>query len=365
MESDDEQSGDDALVRGDSIAWGDSNDVMGPTPQKHGRFLGLFDCLSPEEQVSSTRDPASLTATSPGRTGKRKAHDTDGLDTPRTKKRSTRTHVPSPAKTPTVLKRRTLALAHHEYDEDDDNDDDKARPRLLFTQLPKRGLSVLISELRQMEDEDEDEGMNVLREMESFGYPFNGTGTTHDGSNQVDFNDEGGGEVDVQGAGEVEDTSKVKWKKKGLKRSHRRVIMRPQARKKASAVAPAPGTGTADRTNCDAGGLGGNEAGISDDEYINSEDEAAADIAAAGRPLVPSTGKTTKGAHAQVDMHDIKHSSGAAAQTQAQAQGKPQKRSGGGKKPAVVSQNYKSLKLRNSGAKGGNRFGRSRFGGRR
>lgn len=236
------ETDEDDGIQGESIDWQEIDETIGPTPQKNGRLVGLFDGLSPEkaERVSVTT------------------------------KRATKT-VKSPLSTPSYLRRQTISL-----------DDDEGTSRLLFPALPKRGLSTLISELREMEDNDEDEGMHVLREMEA-AFP------------NV-----------AQPVEEVIQVEKVKWKKKGLKRSHRRVIMRP---------AKHPSTAPID-----------SEPPEEDDEYINSEDEAAADIAALGK-----------------------------------SDGTVSKNTAPAKRPAGISQNYKSLKLRNTGHKGGRgKFGRRR-----
>lgn len=117
--------------------------MLGPTPQKNGKFIGIFDQPSP-------------------------------VKTPITVK-----HID--LVTPEILKRKQIDF----------------KPRLLF-----RGLSTLIDELRDIDDE-EDEGVNVMNEQE------------RESQEPKD--------VEV----EEEEEVKTKYKKKGLKRTHRRVIMRP------------------------------------------------------------------------------------------------------------------------------------------
>lgn len=327
-DSTDDDNGDDA-GDGEAIDWQETEVAIGPTPQKNGRILGLFDALSPIKE--STSQTSSMTATMI-------EQDDSAFAAPVPKGQSRRK---SPMKTPSFLRRQVTVV----MGENDDDDDSHAvggvpsgRPRLLFPAPPKRGLSLLIQELRAMEDAEEDEGMQVLREMEAEFPPVDDEpslpATRGEGADQ-----QGKEEVDDRG----QQTEKVKWKKKGLKRSHRRVIMRPTAAVKRTDLSGA--TQQHDETT--------NEAGEESDEYINSEDEAAADRAAEG--LAPRTTFQTTASGKDDDDDVSRHGKGAGTAAKID---KPKKAGG-------ISQNYKSLKLRNSGAKGGSRFGRSRFGGRR
>lgn len=285
--TDEDEDEDNRAFGGEAIDWQDHDLQIGPTPQKHGRVIGLFDHLSPRPIGFSQRlavEPAEL----PRGAEKRSAEKAFKHE---------KTTARSPLKTPSFLRRQELQL------------DPGSTPRRLFPALPKRGLSTLINELRQLEDEEEDEGMAVLREMEASldnRPPDDRAQSPSEKDEKAELNDE-----------------KVKWKKKGLKRSHRRVIMRPTTKR------AAPDTKSMEAEKVVAAD------DDDSDEYINSADEAADELAAQGKTAPPP---------------------------QTQPTGKVK---GPAKRPGGVSQNFKSLKLRNSGAKGGSRFGRGRFGGRR
>lgn len=111
--------------------------------------------------------------------------------------------------------------------------------------LPKaagRGLSALVRGLREMEDEDLDEELAMLREMESESAP-----KKHLGQPKIQVNDsqrpdmplgpDGGlesdeNDVDYADRGEKRDGKPLKvWKKKGQKRTTRRVLMKPNTAK--------------------------------------------------------------------------------------------------------------------------------------
>lgn len=290
---DDTDEVEERRVIGEAIDWRDEEVIIGPTPQKHGRVLGLFDNLSPEYAVPDES----------GGVSKMKDADNAVLFDRSLPKRPAQ-KAKSPMKTPSFLRRQVISL---------DDEEGTKGPRLLFPAMPKRGLSTLINELREMEDNEEDEGMNVLREMET-DFPC----ITHENEK---------GDARTEPEAEQLPVEKVKWQKKGLKRSHRRVIMRPSIKKK---------DGSASNTRQD-------DTDDDSDEYIRPEDEAADDLAALGE---------TKDVTEQIEVAE-------------NIAGAHKKSSKSAKYPGGVSQNYKSLKLRNSGAKGGSRFGRGRFGGRR
>lgn len=111
--------------------------------------------------------------------------------------------------------------------------------------LPKaagRGLSALVRGLREMEDERLDEELDMLREMESKGAPkddFDQPKILVNDSQRPDMplGPDGGLDVDEDGVeyadeGKGRDGKPLKvWKKKGQKRTTRRVLMKPNSAK--------------------------------------------------------------------------------------------------------------------------------------
>ena len=111
--------------------------------------------------------------------------------------------------------------------------------------LPKaagRGLSALLRGLREMEDEGLDEELNMLREMESESAPRNHVDQSRILVNDSQMpemplgpdggieSDKGGIEYTDKGKGKEGKPLKV-WKKKGQKRTTRRVLMKPNTAK--------------------------------------------------------------------------------------------------------------------------------------
>ena len=111
--------------------------------------------------------------------------------------------------------------------------------------LPKaagRGLSALLRGLREMEDEELNEELNTLREMESESAPRNQVDQckifVNDSQKpEVPLGPDGGIESDEDGIeytdkGKGEEGKPLKvWKKKGQKRTTRRVLMKPNTAK--------------------------------------------------------------------------------------------------------------------------------------
>lgn len=279
-------------LEGEAIDWQEIEHVIGPTPQKNGRILGLFDCLSPER--------LNVPSVSP-RSAKRKVAEAF----PALSKRSAAKHSKSPLKTPSFLRKQVITV---------DADGSTNTPRLLFPALPKRGLSFLINELRELEDNDEDEGLNVLREMEAEFPSMNEERSDGDKDNEKD---------------ETVTNEKVKWKKKGLKRSHRRVIMRPSTSKK--------------KGNEEAHAVQELDVGSDSDEFMNSEDEAADELAARGIQVDSNAGIGPVNKTTIADQ--------TASRTRKSQDSAPL--ANNKRRPRTGPQNYKSLKLRNRGSKGG------------
>ncbi|BFZ61422.1 tRNA (guanine(9)-N(1))-methyltransferase [Saitoella coloradoensis] len=179
---------------------------VGPTPELSGRTLGIFDGL--RDQDGTPVKPGSLLAKlSAAKSSGMPSRSRPVMDSP-----SKPMSMPPPASlisptevrsasqydTPTFFRTRSL--------------DVEESPKPLLSLLPKksssRGLSDLISDLRTLEDEAHNEDEEIMREMEA----------------EMLAEAEEQGEQAPDGEGEEE--GRV-WKKKGRKRDHRRVIMRP------------------------------------------------------------------------------------------------------------------------------------------
>ena len=232
--------------------------ALGPTPQKDGEVLGIFDALPagtpskgaqmsavvPELAVSATPSKRATSSSEPtlSRTpqssGKR-FYLGGFVGTPLKRKREDEDCTPSTAKrlfaTPSFL-RRTIPLAR--IDEDDNERGTTAPP------FKKRGLvrslSTIIQGLRKQEEQRMDDEWDIMRELEEEDEPSNpGKGKATD----ILVEDSQGVEMPLgpdQGAELSEDEADVDpgsldangnprkvWKKKGLKRQTKRVKMRP------------------------------------------------------------------------------------------------------------------------------------------
>jgi hypothetical protein len=305
--------GDDSDVSGEAepaqtIIWREEALVVGPTPQKYGRILGLFD-VSPAHLNLS---PVKNNVASPSKKRKLDAQESVGLLVPSPSKLRV-----SPQKTPSFLKRQSTMTF--------DDAAGSTTSRLLFQAKPTSSLSAIIQQNRQWYDADtqDDDALEALRAAEA-------------GEDAVLPVQDLSSEEDVA-AQDTTDAGKVRWKKKGLKRSHRRVIMRPQA-PKPSAPEPPSSDLPADAGSC-----------TESDEEINDEQVAAKQHQPTMDEEVPEW--------LEKESLAIKEKAEARKRQQEAAQPK--------RKPRAAPANFKSLKLRNSGAKGGSRFGRGRFGGRR
>ncbi|KAI5789867.1 DNA replication/checkpoint protein [Pyronema domesticum] len=209
-------------------------DQVGPTPQKTGRVLGIFDSFI---DVEST-PPRSIHATptkkkfegldrvsaSPASIAKSHKDDSPFL-TPRKRKLEDLKND-DPFATPTALRSwAPPAVADGEIESPK-----VRRP----PSMPKRGLSSLLKELKEMEEHLHDDDEEALREMEA----------EAEGGPPPEKKKEKKGVFDEpelpplppgafveetlvdEDEGKEGEPQRV-WKKKGLKRQHRRVIMRP------------------------------------------------------------------------------------------------------------------------------------------
>ncbi|KAI9723656.1 MAG: hypothetical protein M1812_000956 [Candelaria pacifica] len=250
---------------------------IGPTPQKDGLVLGLFDLLSDHTPSKDERRTtlggvtpnAQLKTPSKSRTGKELEVEVSGggrrsrtptstgkrflLDSFATPMKRRRIEgdggTPSSVSklqfsTPAFLRRDSQRLTTV-------NEEGDLSPVMRIPKKPPiRGLSSMLASLRRMEDEKLDEDMDLLREMETGGVDGSAKdskvlvgdsqaivvpgidGFESDGLHSEDENDK------QEGLGRDGKPLKV-WKKKGQKRTTRRVIMRP-VRSKPKAPPEAP-----------------------------------------------------------------------------------------------------------------------------
>lgn len=249
---------------------------IGPTPQKDGQVLGLFDQLSTasNSQTPSKRNVLSsvgsnMLATPSKRPQSKGRKDTDELHhkspqsgtksqlfndhpTPSTS-RTTDCFTPVAQRgvskirfdeTPAFLRRDSQRADVGNENVLGDNEGVSWSP-VAIRKLPKaagRGLSALVKGLREMEDEVLDEELDVLREMESESNPRNQLDKSRvlvKDSQRPDMplGPDGGIESDEDGLisadeGKGRDGKPLKvWKKKGQKRTTRRVLMKPNTAK--------------------------------------------------------------------------------------------------------------------------------------
>jgi DNA replication regulator SLD2 len=346
---------------------------IGPTPQKDGQVLGLFDLLQEEAQNSPLKsaarrgsgqngmnatpsksrhfaEPASTTKHSrtPASSGKqfmlanfvtpskRKQPNENGAKTPQS---VSKLHFA----TPSFLRRDSQRIHMPAVDEDEEGL--PVSPQMV--RMPKkplvRGLSSMLAGLRKMEEDAADEDLEALREMES-----EATGASKPRpllepavlaeDSQVrlplggfDAEDKYDTEPEDNDLGIGPDGQPLKvYKKRGQKRTTRRVIIRPNAAKPTSQSEP-------------------HEQDSSGDEYDP-----------------PSLEQPESGAQdSQTGFTDVRNfDSDSASEYTASDGGTRYKRPNQKKKDgkvrtavrkvgALAHTNFKRLKLRNSGAKGG------------
>lgn len=173
---------------------------IGPTPQKDGWVLGLFDFLSPESNKTDTPSKhrgrtslASIHGNSLETPSKKRAQDDDDeVNTPRTKR--VKPSPPTMSFTPSAARRTTTAVtpsSHHQLVGLDDTpaflkryhtsvhplNDDAGDPLSwspeinvrMRTKPAVKGLSQLVRGLREMADKELDDEMDLLREVEAEG----------------------------------------------------------------------------------------------------------------------------------------------------------------------------------------------------
>ncbi|KAL8675430.1 MAG: hypothetical protein Q9168_000261 [Polycauliona sp. 1 TL-2023] len=265
---------------------------IGPTPQKNGHVLGLFDLLTPSSSstkssqrrslqpiplnllsasvgIKSTKDddepnnsasPSAQRKISPSSTSKaarpasfttpskRRIADTD--ETPTVAKPVSRSRCDD---TPAFLRRDSQKFSHSQQlsESCDHNEDDvfswsPVAPRVMRPKPAGRGLSALVKGLRDMEEARLDDELELLREMEEqeCDHPKRKAKPVPKicvEDSQIPDMPLG---PDGEGESEREDLDALKlagqdrrgrplkmWKKKGQKRTTRRVTMKPNAAK--------------------------------------------------------------------------------------------------------------------------------------
>ncbi|TLD29157.1 hypothetical protein PspLS_03382 [Pyricularia sp. CBS 133598] len=413
---------------------------IGPTPQRDGRVLGLFDLLT--ASPAETRTPSKRTGAIPVATPRRggatinaadpgsslsaarlartpvssgRRHVLDGFMTPlgrRDENSSTAANAgldrtptsKTPAKsdfaTPQFLRRLPPAPVPTRLDEngeavpaleDDDYDYEAEEARRYAARLPRkplvRGLSSVVASLRKMEEEKHDDDMDALREMEAEELGFapvrkakptvtvmetggkDGGVAEEDvprevlvGDSQVmptnllgGFDDEAiydSPDEDGRRAGLDRNGQPLRvFKKKGQKRTTRRANMRPVRSKRPATTAAA-------------------EDNASDEE----EDEVVPETQhQLDGPLPGDADELSLPSGSEFDGEEGEDNAGRKQSLEKKGRGKakaktaPGKEDNGGKEggtvkraikkvSAVAHQNFRRLKLRNNGAKGGPGF---------
>ncbi|KTW31565.1 hypothetical protein T552_00203 [Pneumocystis carinii B80] len=180
--------------------FGGDCEEIGPTPQKIGRPIGIFEGIYDSPYVLERRNGREEEELMLGnvKTPVKKDRDIERMETP-IKTQNRNNYLTTPA----FLKRSVeLPLS--------------ISPKFSFrtTLLSKKSLSSLIEELRQIEDNFVDPGEEVLREIESQ-------------SNNALIEEE----MELKEPIEKVVSENKTWKKKGIKRSKRRVILRPIIKK--------------------------------------------------------------------------------------------------------------------------------------
>lgn len=359
--------------------------ALGPTPQKDGAVLGIFDMLSagtpskgdtqslsklPEGPVAGTPSKRSAPPSSapqlsrtPQSSGKRFYLDAFG-GTPLKRKREGGDQTPASAKklfaTPSFL-RRNWPLARIEED-DLTESAPPAGPPLKKRNLV-RSLSSIIQGLKKQEEERMDDEWEIMNEIEAeeSGEPFKPASVPPPkvmvedsqvgaemplGPDQGAESSEEEGGIDA-GALDANGNPRKVWKKKGLKRQTRRSILRPVLHKAKSAPSA---LGTAD--------------GESGDERVE-ETQMTEDVRSKGTRGDVDDFVDDDDTESQHDSQQPRDEKAARETTKPKAGGKRTEDQDDGKKKSTrkvkpdAHANYRALKIKNKNSKG---KGRGRFG---
>lgn len=342
---------------------------IGPTPQKDGRILGLFDLMSNGEQTPSkpasegAKNPVTIDATPTKRKASELDDESDNIRLGRTpmssskramldtfltplKKRDINAGTKTPQtvrklefSTPAFLRRAPLPPV-------DENGGYKSPEPLRLPRKPfGRGLSSVVASLRKMEEEHLDDDLDALREMEagdapapvkpSAAAPSAADVLVPDSQGPQllsGFDDEA--QYDSGPEAQVgRDGLPLKvYKKKGQKRTTRKVNMRPTRTKRPTAQAE--GTVSDDdevveETQFNSTALGDSDPlDLSSDEDLDDSGNESASERAKKRSKATKAGKDKKEKEGKVKQVVKKIS-------------------------ATAHANFQRLKLKNYGAKGG------------
>jgi DNA replication regulator SLD2 len=341
--------------------------AIGPTPQKDGQVLGLFDLL--QDGTPSKADNAPTTNLQvPIQATPRKSKTEDGLKhsrTPASAKRSLLHPFATPLKnrdfnsqggrtpssisklhfsTPSFLRRDSHRT--HLPVVNENADGIELSPQMI--RVPRkplvRGLSSILAGLRKMEEEAADEDLDALHEMENEAAGISSKPPPAPPKDVVvedsqprlplgGFDDEAMFDSESKEAKGRDGQPLKVYKKKGQKRTTRRVKMKP-VRSKPSIQAPAP--------NADED---------SEDELAVPETQVAVD----------DTAEFAEARNFDSDSQSEYTASEGGTRYKRPDQSKKRKvmrkdgkiRTATSKVTALANQNFKRLKLRNSGAKGG------------
>jgi DNA replication regulator SLD2 len=233
-----------------------NRDQVGPTPQKNGRVLGIFDSfIDVQSTPPKSGQKPSLAAESPLKKQSPSSQipvspsskkEDQQLLTPR-KRKLTDIHIESPSHSRTKVDIFTTPSALRHWLPQAAIADPESSPRIRRPPpRPKRGLSSMLAELREMENHALDDDEEAMREMEmevewKARSPTNGSAPSLPHIQKKKMSgvfDEAGLPPPPAGAFAEDtildenngDSDEIKagqrrvWKKKGLKRQHRRVI---------------------------------------------------------------------------------------------------------------------------------------------
>ncbi|KAL1859401.1 hypothetical protein Plec18167_006644 [Paecilomyces lecythidis] len=362
--------------------------AIGPTPQRDGKALGLFDLLSASGGSTATPSAKRMSAvpTANIQTPSRKRMDTikegdeDDEDednflfkrtpaseskrfllsnffaTPTTmryaamveaeeglqKKDTSQANDPAPeeqaSETPSFLRRSTSGMGPPNAAAGASGMSPVAvrKPQRLFG----KSLSALVQGLRDMEEEQMEDDWEILKEIEAEQAAETAANGAEEGDSQ---------------APEAQRT----WKKKGQKRTTRRVVMRPVLSK----PKPAPGTKTGNEEDNvpetqAASQNGGREDENADDAASEPDADSDPDYEGEGRSLRKASSFSEKMKAAFSSVVNVKNNDKSSAST-APEDAKAKKPAARKVNPEAHA-NYRSLKIRNKNSKGRGRFGRRR-----
>ncbi|KAM0420622.1 hypothetical protein ACHAPT_011538 [Fusarium lateritium] len=254
---------------------------VGPTPQRDGRVLGLFDLLV-EKELGTPTKPNSATKTEAGNrvnatptkrsaTMDEEASDRLGRTPMSSSKRQRLNHFMTPLKnrdgnvdavtpssvsklqfdTPAFLKRNSLPVL------DENGDFDAPAPLRLPRKPFTRGLSEIVASLRKVEEDTLDDDLDALRDIENeeTGEPKPKTLFPPKPKDDVlvedsqtrqlplgGFDDEGMYDSPVEDGLDRDGNPMRTYKKKGQKRTTRLVKMRPTRTKRPANMGEGPGS---------------------------------------------------------------------------------------------------------------------------